>query len=58
MLFVTGLRLAGGDASVLGMKPTRVILAMHRSSGPGVTAEELFTFTKVNLVAGHSARST
>jgi uncharacterized protein (TIGR04141 family) len=41
---------AGGDASVLGMKPTRVILAMHRSSGPGVTAEELFTFTKVNLV--------
>ena len=41
---------AGGDASKLAMKPTRVILAMHRSSGPGVTAEELFTFTKVNLV--------
>lgn len=40
----------GGDPSMLGMKPARVILAMHRSDGPGLTAEELFTFTKVNLV--------
>lgn len=40
----------GGDPSMLGTKPARVILAMHRSDGPGLTAEELFTFTKVNLV--------
>lgn len=46
---------AGGDASALGMKPTRLVLAMHRSDGPGVTAEELFTFTKVNLVRQASA---
>jgi uncharacterized protein (TIGR04141 family) len=41
---------AGGDPSGLGTKPARVILAMHRSDGPGLTAEALFTFTKVNLV--------
>ncbi|WP_340699059.1 DUF6119 family protein [Cellulosimicrobium funkei] len=42
---------AGGDPDSFGSKPKRVILAMHRSDGRrGVTAEELFTFTKVNLV--------
>ncbi len=40
----------GGDSGTFGSKPTRVILAMHRSNGPGLTAEDLFTFTKVNLV--------
>lgn len=40
----------GGDPSKLGTKPARVILAMHRSEGPGLTADDLFTFTKVNLV--------
>nr|WP_269813500.1 DUF6119 family protein [Ornithinimicrobium sediminis] len=39
-----------GDPSRLGIKPTRVILAMHRSDRPALTAGELFTFTKVNLV--------
>jgi uncharacterized protein (TIGR04141 family) len=41
---------ADRDPDALAIKPKRVILAMHRSSGTGVTAEELFTFTKVNLV--------
>jgi len=40
----------GGDAGELGMRPTRVVLAMHRTEGRHVTADELFTFTKVNLV--------
>jgi uncharacterized protein (TIGR04141 family) len=41
---------AGGDPSGLGIKPTRVVLAMHRGDKPQLTAEDLFTFTKVNLV--------
>lgn len=40
----------GGDPSTLGSKPSRVVLAMHRRGGKRVTAEKLFTFTKVNLV--------
>jgi len=40
----------GGDANGLELRPTRVVLAMHRTGGRRVTAEELFTFTKVNLV--------
>lgn len=40
----------GGDPSKIKSKPTRVVLAMYRSGGKNVTAEELFTFTKVNLV--------
>lgn len=44
------IRAAGGDPSGLGVKPTRVVLAMHRSDRPALTASELFTFTKVNLV--------
>lgn len=40
----------GGNADGVGSKPTRVILAMHRGAGKSVTAESLFTFTKVNLV--------
>lgn len=40
----------GGDPSKIKSKPTRVVLAMYRSGGKRVTAEELFTFTKVNLV--------
>ena len=40
----------GGDPSALGTKPARVVLAMHRRQGRAVTAGELFTFTKVNLV--------
>jgi len=41
---------AGGDPGSLGDKPARVILAMHRRGRPTLTAEDLFTFTKVNLV--------
>lgn len=41
---------AGGDPRGLGIKPTRVVLAMHRRDRPALTASELFTFTKVNLV--------
>jgi uncharacterized protein (TIGR04141 family) len=41
---------AGGDASALGTRPKRVILAAHRRDAPDVTADDLFTFTKVNLV--------
>lgn len=40
----------GGNADGLGSKPLRVVLAMHRGEGKPVTAETLFTFTKVNLV--------
>lgn len=40
----------GGDANSLGVKPARVVLAMHRKTGKPINAEELFTFTKVNLV--------
>lgn len=40
----------GGDAGSLDMRPARVVLAMHRTEGRRVTADELFTFTKVNLV--------
>lgn len=40
----------GGDSSALESKPARVVLAMHRRQGKAVTAGELFTFTKVNLV--------
>jgi uncharacterized protein (TIGR04141 family) len=38
---------AGGDPRGLGIKPTRVVLAMHRRDRPALTASELFTFTKV-----------
>jgi uncharacterized protein (TIGR04141 family) len=41
---------AGGDPTGLGLKPQRVILAMHRRDRPALTADGLFTFTKVNLV--------
>jgi uncharacterized protein (TIGR04141 family) len=41
---------AGGDASQLAAKPKRVILAAHRRDAQGLSAEDLFTFTKVNLV--------
>lgn len=40
----------GGDASNVGSKPKRVVLAMYRGAGKHVTPENLFTFTKVNLV--------
>lgn len=40
----------GGDATNVGSKPKRVVLAMYRGSGKHVTPETLFTFTKVNLV--------
>ena len=40
----------GGNADGLASKPLRVVLAMHRGEGKPVTAETLFTFTKVNLV--------
>ncbi|WP_241249028.1 DUF6119 family protein [Agrococcus sp. KRD186] len=40
----------GGDASNIGSKPKRVVLAMYRGSGKPVNARTLFTFTKVNLV--------
>lgn len=40
----------GGNADNVGSKPSRVLLAMHRGDGKPVTAESLFTFTKVNLV--------
>lgn len=41
---------AGGDSSALETKPKRVVVAAHRRAAPGVTADNLFTFTKVNLV--------
>lgn len=41
---------AGGDPSGLAIKPSRVVLAMHRRNKPELSAQELFTFTKVNLV--------
>lgn len=41
---------AGGDPSSLRIKPTRVVLAMHRGDKPELSAKDLFTFTKVNLV--------
>ena len=41
---------AGGDPKSLDMKPSRVILAMHRRNRPPMTAKNLFTFTRVNLV--------
>lgn len=41
---------AGGDPSSLRTKPTRVVLAMHRGDRPELSAKDLFTFTKVNLV--------
>lgn len=41
---------SGGDASKVGSKPKRVVLAMYRGSGKQVTPETLFTFTKVNLI--------
>lgn len=41
---------SGGDSDKLRAKPARVILAVHRKDGPDLTAENLFTFTKVSLV--------
>lgn len=40
----------GGNADGVGMKPSRIVLAMYKGEGKPVTAESLFTFTKVNLV--------
>lgn len=40
----------GGDPSKILHKPTRVILAMYGGNRKPVTPENLFTFTKVNLV--------
>lgn len=40
----------GFDATKVSSKPSRVVLAMYRGGGKPVTAESLFTFTKVNLV--------
>lgn len=40
----------GGNAEMVKSKPSRVVLAMYRGEGKPVTAESLFTFTKVNLV--------
>lgn len=44
------IKVCGGNASNLGPKPKRVVLAMYRGAGKTVTPETLFTFTKVNLV--------
>ncbi|GGR44613.1 uncharacterized protein (TIGR04141 family) [Nocardioides luteus] len=41
---------AAGDPVGIGLKPKRVILAMHRRNGRPFTADDLFTFTMVNLV--------
>lgn len=46
---------AGGDPSSLGLKPSRVVLAMHRGGKPELSASDLFTFTKVNLVRQSSS---
>lgn len=40
----------GGKVEDSLLKPKRVILAMHRQAGKRITADSLFTFTKVNLV--------
>lgn len=40
----------GGDPNELKAKPARVVLAMYRNGSKRLTAEDLFTFTKVNLV--------
>lgn len=40
----------GGNADEVRTKPSRVVLAMYKGEGKPVTAESLFTFTKVNLV--------
>lgn len=40
----------GGSADGVERKPSRVVLAMYKGEGKPVTAESLFTFTKVNLV--------
>ncbi|OHQ62342.1 hypothetical protein HMPREF2657_08970 [Corynebacterium sp. HMSC072B08] len=40
----------GGKVEDSLLKPKRVILAMHRQADKRITADSLFTFTKVNLV--------
>lgn len=40
----------GGNADEVKSKPSRVVLAMYRGQGKVVTPDNLFTFTKVNLV--------
>lgn len=40
----------GGNAELVRSRRSRVVLAMYRGEGKPVTAESLFTFTKVNLV--------
>lgn len=39
-----------GDNSKLSTIPVKVILAMHRKNNKRISADELFTFTKVNLI--------
>ncbi len=46
----TRISAGGGDPSTFGSKPTRIIIAMHREGGQAITAQSLFTFSKVNLV--------
>lgn len=40
----------GSEPATFGSKPTRIVIAMHREDGKAMTADNLFTFSKVNLV--------
>lgn len=46
----TRISVGGGNPSTFGSKPARIIIAMHRGDGQAITAQSLFTFSKVNLV--------